>query len=365
MHLAEINLTDFRNIERIEMNFAPEGATVITGRNGSGKTNLLESVAYLSTLRSFRGAPRETMVRMGVEKAFVRAVTKVLERSIQVETELSTNGRPRSFINRHPVHDRGELALALRTTVFAPEDIAVVRGGPSDRRRFLDETLEVVGPRSLSQLIAEVERILRQRSALLRSTRKPMSAEVDSSLDVWDSRLEQSGTALVESREELLRALAPRVEEQYRCLTGRPSSVELVYLRSWSGSLQEALRASRTSDVERGATQVGPHRDDLSIVLEGLPSRSHASQGEQRSLALALRLAGHQLATERLGSAPVLLLDDVFSELDPGRARALLRGLPPGQAFLSTALPPPTDLAVTAVIELREGALEPSVGWSR
>jgi DNA replication and repair protein RecF len=172
---------------------------------------------------------------------------------------------------------------------------------------------------------------------------------------VWDTRLDQTGTALVEARETLTIELAPITSVHYSRLAGRDIDVGLTYRRSWSGRLDEALAASRRNDLERGATLVGPHRDELELSLEGLPSRTHASQGEQRSLALALQLAAHQLATERLGSAPLLLLDDVFSELDPFRSRALLAGLPPGQALLTTALPAPPGVSAAKVYVLAPG----------
>jgi DNA replication and repair protein RecF len=174
-------------------------------------------------------------------------------------------------------------------------------------------------------------------------------------LDVWDSRLDAAGTALVEAREALVIQLAPITEEHYSRLAGTATEVTLDYRRSWSGQLLEALAASRAKDLERGTSLTGPHRDELELALAGLPARSHASQGEQRSLALALQLAAHQLATERLGSAPVLLLDDVFSELDPYRSRALLAGLPPGQTLLTTALPAPPEVSAAKVYEVEAG----------
>ncbi|MGA7417531.1 MAG: hypothetical protein WBW80_06020, partial [Acidimicrobiales bacterium] len=191
-----------------------------------------------------------------------------------------------------------------------------------------------------------------QRAALLRQSNRRLGPEVAATLDVWDSRLALAGAALADAREALTHRLQPLATEHYARLAGGADPVALAYRRSWDGDLEPALAASRSDDLRRGMTLVGPHRDELDLLLCGLPTRTHASQGEQRSLALALRLAAHQLATERLGSAPVLLLDDVFSELDPFRSRALLAGLPPGQALLTTALPPPpeVDAAKTFVV---------------
>ena len=199
----------------------------------------------------------------------------------------------------------------------------MVRAGPADRRHFLDETLAVVDPKA-ARAADETEKVLKQRAALLRNVGRSLNPEAATTLDVWDARLEESGTRLVEARENLVAELAPRAAEHYARLAGAPTDVGLAYVRSWDGPLLEALGAARAKDVQRGVSTVGPHRDELELTLAGLPSRTQASQGEQRSLALALQLAAHQLATERLGTAPVLLLDDVFSELDPQRSRALL-----------------------------------------
>jgi DNA replication and repair protein RecF len=351
VHLVSLHIEDFRCFTEATLDPDPEGTTVITGRNGVGKTSLLEAVAYLATLQSFRGSPKEAMVRAGAEQAIVRAETMVGERSLTVEAELSTVGRTRTMVNRQAVRRRSDLNEALRATVFSPEDIAVVRGPPAERRRFLDGVLAVVDQRSAS-LSDDVDRILRQRAALLRQSNRRLSPEVAATLDVWDSRLAAAGGALADAREALTQRLQPLATEHYARLAGEDGPVTLAYRRSWEGGLEEALAASRTDDLRRGVTLVGPHRDDLELLLAGLPTRTHSSQGEQRSVALALRLAAHQLATERLGSAPVLLLDDVFSELDPFRSRALLAGLPPGQALLTTALPPPpeVDAAKTFVV---------------
>ena len=348
MHIASLDITDFRNITAATLDPDPTGTTVITGRNGTGKTSLLEAVAYLSTLQSFRGSPKEAMVRAGAGSAILRARTVVGDRPVEIEAELTVAGRSRTMVNRQTVRRRTDLHDALRTTVFSPEDIGVVRAGPAERRRFLDEALAVIEPRSAVHA-EEVEKILRQRAALLRRTGGRLQPEVATTLDVWDERLDSAGTALVEARESLTGRLVPVVAEHYARLAGTDVVVGMAYRRSWSGPLLAALADSRADDTVRGMTLVGPHRDELELTLAGLPGRTHASQGEQRSLALAIRLAAHQLATERLGTAPVLLLDDVFSELDPYRARALLAGLPPGQALLTTAQPPPPEVEAAAV----------------
>lgn len=354
MHLVSLAITDFRNIAHAEIEPDAEGTTVITGVNGAGKTSLLEAIEYLATLHSFRGSPKEALVRQGADQAILRAETLVDGRAMTIEAEVSATGRTRTMVNRQAVRRRSELHQALRTTVFSPEDIGVVRAGPADRRRFLDTTLAVVDPKA-ARAVDDTEKILRQRSALLRNHGRRITPEVASTLDVWDARLDEAGTALVEAREALVDQLTPIAAEHYARLAGQACPVGMEYRRSWSGRLLEALAESRSKDLERGLTLLGPHRDELELSLAGLPSRTHASQGEQRSLALALQLAAHQLATERLGSAPVLLLDDVFSELDPFRSTALLAGLPPGQALLTTALPAPPEVAAAKVYTVAEG----------
>ncbi len=336
-----VTIADFRNIEELTFEPDPAGTTVITGPNGAGKTSVLEAIGYLATLRSFRGAPREALVRRGAARSILRAETRVDDRTLGIEAELAAEGPSRTFVNRQRVRRRDDLHQALQATVFTPEAIQVVRGSPNDRRRFLDETLAVVDPKA-ARRCEDVERILRQRAALLRTSRgRRPGAEVATTLEVWDARLDTAGTALAEARTALVSDLAPLAESHYGRLAGRPTRVGLDYRRSWSGSLLAALAESRSRDLERGATTVGPHRDELDLSLDGLAGRVHASQGEQRTLALALELAAHQLATERLGTAPVLLLDDVFSELDSYRSEALLDGLPPGQALVTAASAPP------------------------
>jgi DNA replication and repair protein RecF len=346
--VTSIAISDFRNITTATIELPPSGTTVITGRNGSGKTNLLEAVSYLSTLRSFRGSPKEAMVRSGSDRAILRAATQVGDRAVDIEAELARTGRSLTMVNRQTVRRRSDLHQAIRVTVFSPEDIGVVRSGPSERRRFLDETLTVLDPR-LAGVVDEVEKILRQRAALLRRSGNPMSPEVASTLDVWDARLDSAGTTLVEARERLVDRLTPVAQQHYSRLAGTEVLVGVQYQRSWTGGLADALGNTRRDDTLRGSTSVGPHRDEVATRLAGLIVRTQASQGEQRCLALALRLAAHQLATEQLGTAPVLLLDDVFSELDPYRSRALLAGLPPGQCILTTAHPLPPEVEPAAV----------------
>jgi len=331
---------------------------VIAGENGEGKTNLLEAVGYLATLRSFRGAPGEALIRSGAAQAVVRADGAREGRRVLIEAELRPSGRDRVQVNRQALRRTRDLLGALQVTVFAPDDLRLIKGGPQERRELLDDLLVALHPRHDAARV-EVERVLRQRGALLRSAAGHIrpSEDVLTTLDVWDTKLADAGTALVRAREGLVEALGPRCNEAYHELGLAAESrgravIRFDYRRSWSGGLLDALREARIDDLRRGVSTVGPHRDDLAIDLGGLPARTHASQGEQRSLALALRLSGHRIVTDRIGSSPILLLDDVFSELDPLRAAALLRVLPPGQTLLTSAGAVPEGAEVIARVEV-------------
>jgi DNA replication and repair protein RecF len=336
VRLRRLWLGDFRNYESADVEPAPDGLTVIRGDNGEGKTNLLEAVGYLALLSSFRGAPTEAMVRDGAERAVVRGEGEREGRQLLVEVEIPRAGRGRAQVNRQPLKRTADLLGALRVSVFSPDDLVLVKGGPAERRRYVDDLLVSLHPRN-DALRADVERILRQRGALLRQAGGRLTAEVATTLDVWDTQLAAAGEALAAAREELVASLDPELATAYDQLAGSPARVTAVYERSWQGPLADALAASRADDVRRAVTLVGPHRDDIALSVGGLAARTHASQGEQRSLALALRLAGHRAVTAAVGSPPVLLLDDVFSELDPARSEALLVHLPAGQALLTTA----------------------------
>jgi len=348
VRLRQLWLTDFRNYASAALAPAP-GLTALLGGNGQGKTNLLEAVGFLATLESFRGAPTEAMVRLGASSAVVRAELTRDERDLTIEAELPRAGRNRVLLNKQRLGRARDLLGALRVTVFSPDDLALVKEGPSGRRRWLDELVVALQPRH-DALRLEVDRVLRQRGALLRQvagTRPDrLAPDAAATLDVWDAKLAEAGEALARARREALAALAPELAAAYAGLARREVAATASYASAWEpGGLAEALARARTDDLRRAVTTVGPHRDDVQLDLDGAPARLHGSQGEQRSFALALRLAGHQLVTRAVGSPPLLLLDDVFSELDPVRSAALLARLPAGQTLLSSAtgLPPGTE----------------------
>ena len=355
MLVRRLWLADFRNYVETELAFA-EGLTVVVGRNGQGKTNLVEAMGYLATLDSFRGAPNDALVRAGAERAVVRAEVRHDDgREILLEAELSRTGRGRVQVNRQRLTRTRDLLGVLRVSVFAPDDLVLVKGAPSERRRFLDDTAVGLSVRHDARR-ADLDRILRQRTSLLRQAGGRLTPEIALTLDVWDTKLAQVGEELTAARAELVDALAPEVTVAYEQLAGEAMPVSLAYVAPWrTVGLAPALAAARTDDVRRAQCTVGPHRDDLEITLRSMPSRTHASQGEQRCLALALRLAAHRLVGEQVGSPPVLLLDDVFSELDPSRTAALVAHLPGGQAILTTAGELPPGIAPERVLTVVDG----------
>jgi DNA replication and repair protein RecF len=357
VELRHLWLTDFRSYETAELVPAP-GLTAIVGPNGRGKTNLLEAVGYLATLSSFRGAPGEALVRVGSERAVVRAEVAREGRVALVEAELRTTGRDRVQVNRQALRRTRDLLGSVRVTVFSPDDLALVKGGPGERRRVLDETLVACAPRH-DATRSDLDRVLRQRGTLLKQAGGRLTDEVAATLDVWDAKLAELGEVLGTARSRLVERLAPAVAVAYDQVASASAEVRASYDPPWRGEgLAAALERARTDDVRRGVTTVGPHRDDVVIEVNGMPSRTHASQGEQRSLALALRLATHAVVAEITGSSPILCLDDVFSELDPDRSAALLAHLPPGQALLTTAGPLPEGTTPELTVHVGAGTLQ-------
>ncbi len=366
--LVDLELRDFRCFEQVHLQPATEGITVLTGPNGSGKTSLLEAVGYLALLRSFRTAQRESLVRGEADRAFLRGSLVDAERRLLIEAEIARAGRSRALLNRQPVQSRKVLAEAVSVSIFAPEDLDLLQGGPAARRQLLDEAAVALRPAVMASQ-EQFERAVRQRNAVLRQAGGQESTDIGRTLDVWDDRLAASGSEVRVAREGLLTALRPLVERAYRRLTvgsdAAEAEVSLGYRGSWEGSLLEALRASRHADLRRGSTGVGPHHDELEIRLAGRDARQQASQGEQRCLALALRLGVHEVVTIERGVAPLLMLDDVFSELDPLRSRALVGAVPPGQTLLTTASPLPPDLEVSKVVDVTRPSGSGAAGGDR
>jgi DNA replication and repair protein RecF len=363
VYLECLWLTDYRSYEQAEFCPASAGITLITGANGAGKTNLVEAIAYLATLRSMRGSPPSAMVRSTAERAVVRAQVSRDSRRVRVEAELHALGRDRVQVNGQPLRRTRDLLGSIQVTIFSPDDLSLVKGGPQLRRQYLDDLLVALHPRH-EATITELERVIKQRNALLKSmggsgrSRDPGHGDAGFTLEIWDTKLAAAGEDLAAARAALVEDLQSPVQAGYQGISaGAPGLVSLRYRSSWEGELLAALSQAREEDIRRGVTTLGPHRDELDLMVGGFPARSHASQGEQRSLALALRLGGHRLVTERVGSAPVLLLDDVFSELDPLRSEALLACLPEGQAILTTAGTVPDGAQIRARFRVEDGKL--------
>lgn len=350
-------MRDFRNYVTADVELDP-GVTAIIGDNGQGKTNIAEALAYLATMESFRTAPPEALIRAGADQAVLRAAIRHDDgRELLVEAELNRSGRNRVQVNKQRLQRARDLLGILRVTVFTPDGLELVKGGPSERRRFVDDLLVALQPKH-DQLRTDLERILRQRNTLLKQAGGRLTEDIAVTLDVWDTKLTNVGEALGHARRQLLDDLRPLVGAAYADLAGAPTPVGVNYDPPWQAhGLAEALAAGRADDVRRQISLVGPHRDEIGLTVAGLPARTQSSQGEQRSLALALRLAGHRLVTQRYGTPPLLILDDVLSELDPHRSDALVHHLPPGQVVLTTAGTLPDAVHARRVLRITDGSV--------
>lgn len=364
MIVEQLELIDVRNYR--SGSFAlTAGTTVVRGDNGHGKTNLAEALAFLATLSSFRGVPIDALVRSGAERGIIRAtVVDDDGRRSLIEAEIVSGGRNRVQVNRQRLPRTRDLLGTIRVTVFSPDDLVMVKGGPADRRRVLDDTLVALATK-YDAMRLELDRVVKQRNTLLKSWSaspgRSSPGDAAATLDVWDQRLVDVGERLGRARAMLVERLVPMVGAAYSDLAGRPTEIGLTYRPRWlEEGLGNALLEARDTDRRRGVTTVGPHRDDLGLTIGELPARTHASQGEQRTLALSIRLAAHRLIAERVGSVPVLVLDDVLSELDYGRAASLLANLPPGQIVITTAVPMPPGVRADRELHVEGGRVSES-----
>jgi DNA replication and repair protein RecF len=374
MRLDRLEVVDFRNHDRASAEL-PAGVSALVGPNGVGKTNLLEAAGYLATLGSHRVGQDAALIRAGCSSAVIRAAVQRAGRRLLVDLELRPGSGVRGRVNGAPVPRARDLLGVVRATVFAPEDLGLVRGDPEERRRFLDTLATQRLPRYHGSR-QDYDRVLRQRNTLLRSAGGRLPASALATLEVWDEKLASAGAEIWSERLRLVAALTPRVELAYQRLAGRDDEVDVAYVSSVTGTagldpdpvklamaLRERLVADRAREVERGVTLSGPHRDDLALALRGLPARTHASHGEAWSLALALRLGSHWLLAEE-GEEPVLLMDDVFAELDRQRRdRVAEAALAAEQTIVTAAvpeeLPPELNASVFHVepgsVQLRTG----------
>lgn len=360
MYVRHLQVTDFRSWANLDLPLEA-GPTVLIGPNGRGKTNLLEALGYVATLGSHRVATDTPLVRRGTERALVRALVVNEGRELTVELEISPGKTNRARINRGALARPRDALGILRTVLFSPEDLALVRGDPAERRRFLDDLLVLSAPR-YAGVRADYERVLRQRNALLKTVgKRGGGAQPDpyalSTLDVWDKHLAEFGAELLAARLNLVADLAPHTSAAYGTLAAESEPAGIAYRSSLVEALPaeygvpggkhadaetlndimlECLTGSRNADLERGVSLVGPHRDELELLLGDGPAKGYASQGESWSLALALRLGAYELLRGH-GGEPVLLLDDVFAELDSKRRAALVEVASRAEQVLVTA----------------------------
>ena len=383
MRIGHLSLTDFRNYERAEVDFTA-GPNLIVGRNGQGKTNMVEAVGYLATLGSHRVSTDAPLIRAGADAAIIRARLQSGERELLAELQVNRVGANRAQLNRGVIRPR-ELVRYCHSVLFAPEDLALVRGEPAGRRRFLDDLLVQLTPR-LAGVMTDYERVVRQRNSLLKSARVSGLREKQlSTLDLWDERLVALGSEIIDERLSLVEQLREPVRTAYRSVAGDDHHPELTPVLTIHGDaltsevvtddptpttagspraddaiprpdpanpptstdalrpptaelFRRALAGIRRQEIDRAVTLVGPHRDDLTLVLNGLPAKGYASHGESWSFALALKLASAELLrTDFASGDPVLVLDDVFAELDQARRARLATAVVGYEQVLITA----------------------------
>jgi DNA replication and repair protein RecF len=353
MFVDHLQLADFRSYLQVDVPLG-SGVTTFVGANGQGKTNLVEAVEYVSTLSSHRVSSEVPLVRFGAERAVVRArVQAGLDdpRQLQLEVEITPGKANRAKLNRSPLRRARELLGVLRTVVFSPEDLAIVKGDPSERRRFLDELVVARWPR-FAGVRADYDRVLKQRSTLLkslsgRSRGGAPAPEAASTLDVWDAHLAAAGAELLASRLRTLDELAPHVSSAYADIAPTNSEVAATYKSGLALTAEQTrdelvevmiagLAERRSDEIQRGVCLVGPHRDDVVLTMGPMPAKGYASHGESWSLALALRLGSFQLLRDD-AVEPVLVLDDVFAELDSTRRQRLAASVLSAEQVLVTA----------------------------
>lgn len=385
MKVIHLSLTDFRNYDVAEVSLGP-GATVFVGSNGQGKTNLVEALGYLSTLGSHRVSSDQAMIRQGMDSAVVRARLQRGDRQLLAEVQLNRTGANRAQVNRSPIKMR-ELPRYFSSVLFAPEDLALVRGDPAGRRRFLDELLVLRAPRFLG-VMADYDRVLRQRNTLLKSARSSgLKGDTLSTLEIWDERLVSLGSELIEARSRLVAELLPAVAEAYLAIAGADHHVRLssrlsimdgdpdvgdggsvidtegIGAEAAAHLFRASLARVRRAELDRAVTLIGPHRDDLELELNSMPARGYASHGESWSFALSLKLAAAQvLRRESTQGDPVLILDDVFAELDESRRGRLASAIADFEQVLITAAvweDIPKELTVVTV-RIRKGRIVPA-----
>ncbi len=365
MKVATLSLTDFRNYAQVDVSFSA-GPNLVVGQNGQGKTNLIEALGFLSTLSSHRVSSPSAMIRAGEDAAIIRARLEYGGREILTEVQLNRSGLNRAQVNRSVIKMR-EMPRYFSSVLFAPEDLSLIRGDPAGRRRFLDQLLILRTPR-LSAVLSDYDRVLKQRNTLLKSARSSgLRGAQLSTLDIWDERLVALGSEIIDERSLLVTQLEAPLRKAYSAVAGADHGPRLEWALSIHGAdedsgsgptaaagtpttgtptagattadtFQNALRTLRLKELDRGMTLVGPHRDDLVFVLNNLPAKGYASHGESWSFALALKLAAAELLrADSQNGDPVLILDDVFAELDQARRDRLVAAVTGFEQVIITA----------------------------
>ena len=356
MHVTHLGLVDFRSYESVELDLSP-GVTTFLGANGRGKTNLIEALGYAATLRSHRVATDAPLVRQGAPRAIVRVRVDRDGRGTLIELEINPGRANRARLNRTAVPKQRDVLGLVTRVLFCPEDLTLVKGDPGDRRGYLDEVLVSLYPR-FDGVLSDLDRVLRQRNSLLKSASSLRGggarsrAAAEQTLSVWDDQLAALSADVIAARSVLIERLAEPVAARYRTVAAadQDPGVLLEYAcgvpdadRLDRGAIPDAVRSAlasrREEEFARGVTLVGPHRDELAIGLNGMPVRGYASHGESWSMALALRLGAFDLLRSDAGAAgdPVLVLDDVFAELDAGRRQRLAEAVQDVEQVLITA----------------------------
>ena len=346
MQISELSLRNFRNHENLELDF-PAGATTIVGRNGRGKTNIVEAVHYLATLGSHRVSQDAPLIRSGQNTATISATVEKHNRQARVELTINFPGANKVLLNTNPLTKTKDILGLVTTVIFSPEDLDLVKGEPSARRRFIDELSTLLAPK-FSSTRSDFERILKQRNTLLKSLgRRAPSTQARATLDAWDEQLIQSGSEIIFTRGENIKRIDPFVTEFGTIISGDTEPLYLNYLNNWlpveqlvkadiEKLFRDELEKRNKDEIDRGVTLVGPHRDDLNIQLSNLPAKGYASHGQSWSIAIALRLAAFKTLREH-DDDPILILDDVFAELDEKRRNRLISIISDVEQTLITA----------------------------
>lgn len=364
MRLAWVELRDFRNHELTRIEPVPDGLIVAVGPNGEGKTNLLEGIDYLCSLSSPRVSAGLPLVRRGASAAYVRGEVETVNGRVLVEVEIPTQGANRVQVNRSPVRRKRDVRRQVRAVFFGPDDLDVVRGEPSHRRRFLDEALIALWPLKES-LITAFDRALRQRNRLLKEWDRP---GIPPEMPAWDEELIAAAAALTRARAEAVERLAPAASTEFHALAGYDLSC--VYAPVvWSdedleGAIRTRIEERRSDELIRRTSLVGPHRDDLELAVRDLGARAFASHGEAWAAALCLRIGLASAVAGEIGEPPILLVDDPFSALDPGRRDLIGERLAgrEGQVVISVADEADVPAAAHATWDVRAGTVTPREG---